>query len=276
MELSFWGVRGSLPSPGPDTVRYGGNTACVALRAADDHLLVFDAGSGIRLLGAQVDAAIRRIDVFVTHLHMDHIQGLGFFAPLFDPGIEVHLWGPRSATASFVTRMMRYLSAPLFPVHLWELPCKLEVRDVPFEEFRVGDVDVVADLVCHPGTTVGYRVSCGGRTVAYIPDHEPALCCHAMPGPVEWRSGEELSGGADILVHDAQYDDLDYAARVGWGHSTWEHTVAYAAAVGAKRLVPFHFDPTYSDDRIDALFLRSRPPRGLVVEPAREGLRIPL
>lgn len=273
--VEFWGVRGSLPTPGPDTVRYGGNTSCVAVRPRDDHLVVLDAGSGIRALSAAVGPEIVRVDVLLSHLHMDHIQGLGFFGPLFVPGLEVHVWGPRSAMQRFRDRIMRYLSAPLFPVHLWDLPCKLWLHDAPLDEFEVGDVRAAADLVCHPGSTVGYRLEVGGAVLAYLPDHEPLLATDDLAGPPEWRSGDAIARGADVLVHDAQYDAADYASRVGWGHSALEHTLAFGRAVGARRLVPFHFDPTYDDDRLDAL-LRDARVDGLDVVAAREGLRLPL
>lgn len=278
--VEFWGVRGSLPSPGPDTVRYGGNTSCVAVRVCEGHVVVLDAGSGIRALSMAVTDEVSRIDVLVSHLHMDHIQGLGFFAPLFSTGMEVHLWGPRSAQRPFRDRLTRYLSAPLFPVHLYDLPCKLWVHDVPFDTFEIGDVCAAADLVCHPGSTLGFRLELAGRTLAYLPDHEPALASPDIED-AEWRSGHALAVDADVLVHDAQFDSVDYSQRVGWGHSAWTDTLGFARAVGAHRLVPFHFDPTYDDARLDGLFgvdtasieqACSQPE----VIPAREGLALPL
>jgi phosphoribosyl 1,2-cyclic phosphodiesterase len=274
--IEFWGVRGSLPSPGADTVRYGGNTSCVAVRPSEDHLIVLDAGSGIRPLSTAVDASVQRVDILMTHLHMDHIQGLGFFGPLFDPGLEIHMWGPRSAMQPFQTRLMRYLSAPLFPVHLHDLPCKLWLHDTPLDTFEVGDVRAAAALVCHPGSTVGYRLRVGDAVVAYLPDHEPALGSPRVDDE-EWCSGHDLARDADVLVHDAQYDIADYEDRIGWGHSAWEHTLDFARAVGARRVVPFHFDPTYSDDRLDALF--AAPSYGSgdpEIIPAKEGLALPI
>lgn len=269
--LEFWGVRGSLPSPGPQTVRYGGNTSCAAVRTGADSLLVLDAGSGIRALSGSI-GDVERIDVLITHLHMDHIQGLGFFTPLFQPGQEVHLWGPRSAEHRFQDRLVRYLSAPLFPVHLYDLPCKLWLHDVPLDEFEVADVRAAADLVCHPSPTVGYRLEVAGTTVTYLPDHEPALAGGCNGHGDEWRSGHALAAGADLLVHDAQYDGADYCQRVGWGHSSWDHAVDFARATGARTLVPFHFDPTYEDARLDALFQAD----GIDVLPAQEGLALDL
>jgi phosphoribosyl 1,2-cyclic phosphodiesterase len=136
---TLWGIRGSLATPGPETVRYGGNTACLEVRGADGTLVVLDAGTGIRRLGAAVGPEVRRLDLLLTHLHMDHIQGLGFFAPLYRPGLEVHIWGPHSATLDLHGRLTRYLSPPLFPVRLRDLPCQLTLHDVPLTPFALGD-----------------------------------------------------------------------------------------------------------------------------------------
>jgi phosphoribosyl 1,2-cyclic phosphodiesterase len=276
--VEFFGVRGSLPTPGPDTIRYGGNTSCVAVWPRDDHLVVLDAGSGIRPLSAAVGSQVARVDILLSHLHMDHIQGLGFFGPLYCPGLEVHVWGPRSAVHVFRERITRYLSAPLFPVHLWDLPSKLWIHDTPLDVFEVGDVQVAAELVCHPGSTVGYRLEVGGAVLAYLPDHEPALATGALDGAAEWRSGNDLAAGADLLVHDAQYDSCDYELRVGWGHSSIAQSLAFGRAVGARRVVPFHFDPAYHDERLDDLLARetAQVAAGIDVVPAREGLTLSL
>jgi phosphoribosyl 1,2-cyclic phosphodiesterase len=272
--LTFWGVRGSLPSPGPETVRYGGNTSCVAIQASPEHLLVIDAGSGIRRLSHYVAGTVERIDILLSHLHMDHIQGLGFFAPLYTGDVEIHIWGPRSAHASLGARLTRYLSPPLFPVHLRRLPSTVTVHDVPLGPFRLRDVHVDAALICHPGCTVGYRVVTGDETVAYLSDHEPALAWPERREP-EWISGLQLARGADVLVHDCQYDLADYADHVGWGHSAWEHMIEFAHRAGVERLVPFHYDPSYDDDRLDAIFDAGDdlfgPGR---VVPAREGMSL--
>ena len=175
MRLTLWGTRGSVAAAGPETVRYGGNTSCVEVRAADGSTLVLDAGTGMRRLGAALRGQARRVDVLLTHLHMDHIQGLGFFAPFFEQDREVHLWGPPSTTQALRERLTRYLSPPLFPVRLRELPCRLVLHDVPLEAFEIGPFHVTAALVCHPGPTVGYRIAADGATLAYLPDHEPAL-----------------------------------------------------------------------------------------------------
>ncbi|MGH7789494.1 MAG: MBL fold metallo-hydrolase [Candidatus Binatia bacterium] len=273
MRVTIWGTRGSLASPGPETARYGGNTSCVEVRDDDSrHVLILDAGTGIRRLGASFPP-VHRVDVLLTHLHMDHIQGLGFFAPLYDAAMQVHLWGPASPALALQTRLSRYLSPPLFPVHLRDLACRLELHDVPSGEFAIGPFRVTAALICHPGPTVGYRVSCAGATMTYLSDHEPALGVASFPDAAEWTSGYALAADADLLIHDGQYGADEYDTHVGWGHSSIEDAVRFAALAGAKRLVTFHHDPAHTDDDLERLHRRAiaalQPP--FPVEPAAEG-----
>ena len=273
MRVRLWGTRGSLAAPGPDTARYGGNTSCVQVTGSDGTELILDAGSGVRLLGAALHPSVRRLDVLITHLHMDHILGLGFFGPLRRPGLEVHLWGPASATLGLGARLTRYLSPPLFPVRLRDLEAKIDLHEVPCGDFTIGEFRVSAALVCHPDPTVGYRVSSRAGTVAYLPDHEPALGARPFPIGAEWTSGHAIARGADILIHDTQYTAEEYAARVGWGHSSVPHTFAFAALAGVRKLVPFHHDPSHADRDLDAIYAEAtatlHPP--FAVEPAREG-----
>jgi phosphoribosyl 1,2-cyclic phosphodiesterase len=273
MRLTFWGTRGSQATPGHDTVRYGGNTSCVGVDVAGDSIVVLDAGTGIRPLGKALPSAVRRVDVLLTHLHMDHIQGLGFFDCLYRPDFEVHLWGPGSATAGLRQRLSKYMSPPLFPVRLHELPCALHIHDVHEVDLDVPGCTVRAALVCHPGPTVGYRLESAAGTVAYVPDHEPMLACSRFADSPEWCSGLDLVKGVDVLVHDAQYNDVEYDARVGWGHSTLEHALAVARLADVKRMMPFHHDPAHDDEMLDDFFAvagRSTDDPFDVV-PAREG-----
>lgn len=253
IQVTLWGTRGSLASPGAETARYGGNTACVEVRGADDAVLVLDAGTGIRRLGAALPASLRRVDLLLTHLHMDHIQGLGFFAPLHNPTVEVHVWGPASTTMSLRTRLMRYLSPPLFPVHLRDLPCNLVLHEVPCGDFTIGDFQISSALVCHPGPTVGYRIATARAVLAYLPDHEPALGAPNFPQNAGWTSGHAVAAGVDLLIHDAQYNNDEYADHIGWGHSSVQHALAFAALAGVKHLVPFHHDPAHTDEYLDRL-----------------------
>src|SRR5919202_5218442 len=150
MQVTLWGTRGSLPAPGPETARYGGNTSCVQVVGSDGTVLVLDAGSGIRRLGMALPRSLKRVDLLLTHLHMDHIQGLGFFRPIRTYGVEVHIWGPASTTQSLRRRLNRYLSPPLFPVHLRELECDLTLHEVPSGEIRIGEFKIFSELICHP------------------------------------------------------------------------------------------------------------------------------
>ena len=235
MKVTLWGTRGSQATPGNETVRYGGNTSCVEVRATPDTAVVLDAGTGIRRLGLALNADVVRVDVLLTHLHMDHIQGLGFFDVLHRPGFEVHIWGPGSATADLRHRLTRYLSPPLFPIGLNDLACDLHVHDINEGAFEIPGVDMRTALVCHPGPTVGYRLEDEKGALAYLPDHEPALAS----APVRQRTGMVLRnrpGGrgrrADPrrAVHRRGVRDT----RVGWGHSTIGHALAFAELARAS------------------------------------------
>jgi phosphoribosyl 1,2-cyclic phosphodiesterase len=253
-------------------VRYGGNTSCVEVTADPGHLVVLDAGTGLRRLGDAMPEGVERIDILLTHLHLDHIQGLGFFPALYDAELDLHIWGPASTTFDLRSRLGRYMSPPLFPVRLRDLSARLALHDVPRDgAFEIPGFRVETRQVSHPGSTVGFRLTdAAGRTVAYLPDHEPALGVDAFPREREWTSGYDLAAGADLLLHDAQYTDDEYASRVGWGHSALSHTLAFAELCGVVQLMPFHYDPSHSDDFLDALF------DGLPVLPAREGMELEL
>ncbi len=258
MRATVWGCRGSLATPGPETVVYGGNTSCLSLELSDGTPVVLDAGTGILRLGAELaKAASRPIHLLLTHLHFDHIEGLGMFAPLWMADREIHFWGPPSPVAGLSERIARYFSPPLFPIQLSEVPAQLVFHDLP-EQFRVGSSEVLALPVSHRGPTVGYRVTDGGDTLAYLPDHEPYLGYE--PGEVEpdWLSGYGLAERAGTLVHDAQYFEDDYPDRRGFGHSSVAHAVAFARACEAERLVLFHHDPTHSDADLERKGARAR------------------
>ena len=250
MKATLWGTRGSLARSGPETLRYGGDTSSVEVRAQDNSLIVIDAGSGILRLGENIGDPPSRIDLLLSHLHMDHIQGLGFFTPLYTPEIEVHIWGPVSATQDLRARLTRYLSPPLFPVRLRDL-AGVEIHDLPPGILELGAITVTAEIVTHPGHTLGFRLQDETGVLTYISDHEPALGVTDFPASAEWTSGSALAAGADLLIHDAQYTDEEYGERVGWGHSTFKHAVAFAELVGAKKMVTFHHDPSHSDDFLD-------------------------
>jgi phosphoribosyl 1,2-cyclic phosphodiesterase len=277
MNIVFWGTRGSIAAPGPETVHYGGNTVCVEVRTAPDHVVVLDAGTGIRRLGAALSPDIRRIDLLLTHLHMDHIVGLGFFAALYQPQREVHIWGPASTTQDLAARLTRYLSPPLFPVRVRDLDCQLRLHDAPLGTFDIPNLVVHSALVSHPGPTVGYRLEHAEGVMTYLTDHEPALGVRDFPAAPEWTSGFDLSHRADVLVHDAMLADDEYEHHQGWGHSSISQAVAFATLAEVRHLVTFHHDPAYDDATMDRLYAGARAadlPFELTV--AYEGLELEL
>jgi phosphoribosyl 1,2-cyclic phosphodiesterase len=279
MRLMIWGCRGSVPTPGPDTVRYGGNTSCVEVCPDDETSLVFDAGTGIRDLGFQLmERGTRRIQLFLTHLHLDHIEGLRFFAPMWNDRVTLDIWGPPSPVLSLQERIARSFSPPLFPIDLRAVPAKVTFHDVPRRRWTIEGITLRARLVMHPGPTVGFRIEADGASVAYMPDHEPAFTGIA-DRPIEWISGSSIADGVDLLLHDAQYFEDEYVERVGWGHSSVADTAAFARAVGVRSLMLFHHEPRHSDDSLERLEDRARSlfgRNGNQATLAREGMVVEL
>ena len=253
MRFRVWGCRGSLAAPGRDTLRYGGNTSCVEVRLDDGTLLVLDAGTGIRPLGVSLGEDVpETIHVFLSHLHLDHLQGLAFFAPLWRDDVDLHIWGPPSPTRTLERRVARYLSPPLFPVPLQEIPSAPAFHDAR-GNLGIGEALITARPVSHQGPTVGYRIEEGGRSLAYIPDHEPALGIPLAQAEPAWISGHFVAHGVDVLLHDAQYSDEEYPRHIGWGHSSISDVVTFASIAEVEQLVLFHHDPYNSDEDLDRL-----------------------
>ena len=258
LRLKIWGCRGSIATPSSETTKYGGNTSCVEVVLDGETTLVLDAGTGIRKLGLDLARrGTRHVHLFLTHLHLDHLEGLRFFAPLWDPQVTVDVWGPRSPVLNLRDRILRSFSPPLFPLDLRDLPAHVSFHDLPAEPGEFAGVTVASDRVLHPGPTLGYRLEREGSTVAYLPDHEPVLA--GIDGvPRDWLSAGALARDADVLIHDAQYGDDEYGARIGWGHSSVSDAVSYCNAVGADRLVLFHHEPEHSDGALEKLEERAR------------------
>ncbi|HET6713071.1 MAG TPA: MBL fold metallo-hydrolase [Actinomycetota bacterium] len=270
MQVRIWGCRGSIAAPGPETIRYGGNTSCVEVRGDHGEVIVLDAGTGARPLGESLmgDAdPTRRVDLLLTHLHVDHLEGLGMFAPIWSPEMELHIWGPPSPIASLDERIATYFSPPLFPVHLTEVPARVSFHDAPREPWTIGSIEVSAQPILHPGATVGYRLESDGRTLAYVTDHEPALGTDLDAAGTSWISGYALAHRADLLIHDCQYTVEEYAAHVGWGHPSVAHVAAFARRAEVDRLMMFHHHPDHDDDQLDAM--RGEVLSGWPVEPDR-------
>lgn len=253
MRVKVWGARGSIPAPGPETMRYGGNTSCVQLTLLDGTILVLDGGTGIRSLGLSLAPSQRPLNILLTHLHLDHIQGLMFFAPMFRPESKIVIWGPAAREAPLEDRIARYISAPLAPVEVRELPCQPSFREAEATEWRIGSASIRAASVTHRGPTLGYRVEADGSSVCYIPDHEPGLGAPLTDLDEEWISGLDLARGASLLLHDCQYTDEEYPTHIGWGHSPLSDALVFAHRAQATRVLLFHHDPLHSDDFLDTL-----------------------
>jgi phosphoribosyl 1,2-cyclic phosphodiesterase len=251
LPVELLGVRGSVPVPGPGTIRYGGNTSCIRMTASDGTTLILDAGTGIRDL--EVAPEDGEIHILLTHLHLDHIQGLLFFKPFFDPDAEVVVWGPPPEDPPLRDMLARYLSTPLSPIEIRELPARVSFRTVPLDGFRIGSATLEAARVLHRGVTLGYRVSDGGDSVCYLPDHEPALGRALDEADEEWVSGLRLARGASLLIHDGQFADQEYQDRIGWGHSRVRDALLFAQRAEAQQVLLFHHDPAHDDEYLDDL-----------------------
>ncbi len=250
MKIKFLGVRGSIPVTDPEMEVYGGNTSCVDVWE-DGWQLVLDGGSGIQKFRLVNPIEQKRIDILLTHLHFDHIQGLGFFRFLFDPSMEIHIWGPLSSAVSLRSRLSRYLSPPLFPVLIRDLPCKLSLHETENSTFNIGPFTIQSNYVIHPGPTVGYRIRGKNAVFTYIPDHEPAVGSFIKNR--KWLSGYDLASGADLLYHDAQYTSSEYPGRYGWGHSSVEDAGLFASIAEVKHLLFAHHDPSRTDTQLTEL-----------------------
>ena len=258
LSVRFWGTRGSIPSPGPTTVRYGGNTPCVELRTDEGWLVILDAGTGIRELGRSLldraDGKPIAGDIFLTHAHWDHIQGIPFFAPVFRKGNHFTIWGSKSLQTSIDRVVRDQMSPVVFPVSFEELQARIDFQDL-VEEKRAGrGYEVAAMAVRHPGGALGYRFTDGnqkGGGFVYVSDNElnPRATYDDHTG---WRERfVEFVRGAAVLVHDTMYTAQEYDAYVGWGHSTYEDAVALALDARVDRLVLFHHRPERTDDEVD-------------------------
>jgi phosphoribosyl 1,2-cyclic phosphodiesterase len=284
--VTFWGARGSIPTPGAYTARYGGNTSCVAVEA-DGQLVILDAGTGIRGLGLTLverqNGSIHA-EILLSHTHWDHIQGLPYFKPFFAPGNAVRIWGSKQGSKSLDEILHLQMDPAVFPIPLTAVSAALTVKEVrPGGEFTVGPFRAQSMQLRHPGTTLAYRLVpvAGGRSMAYVTDNELG------PGgsydtPPNWRRElVKFLSGVDLLIHDAMYTPAELDSHRGWGHSSYEESVELAADAGAKRLVLFHHEPEHDDDALDALQAaaqRSAKGRGAPVEviAAQEGMQLSL
>lgn len=265
LSLRFWGTRGSIPSPGPSTVRYGGNTPCIEVRTGAGRLVIVDAGTGIRELGRslmeRMPGGVVEGDIFLTHAHWDHIQGIPFFAPLFQKGNRFTIWGLESLAMDIERVLCDQMSPVVFPVTFRELDAHIEFRQFGCETTECDGYQVSAMPVRHPGGALGYRFTSGegaGRALVYVSDNElnPKAHYDDVPG---WRERfVAFVRGAQVLVHDSMYTTSEYDGFVGWGHSTYADAVEIAMEAAVERLVLFHHRPERSDDEIDHCLERCR------------------
>ena len=296
-QMKFWGVRGSVPSPGPATVRYGGNTACVSVRAHGE-IIILDAGTGLRPLGRELIKEFKdqplNLTLLLSHTHWDHIQGLPFFSPIYLPHCRMRILGFEGARRGLVNVLSGQMESPYFPVPFGELPGNIEVEELKDLEFQVGAVRVRAWFANHPGICVGYRLFTTEGSLAYFPDNE-THCRYESDGQVratrkdaslEYARAQEekmleFIRGADVLILDAQYDRLEHDNHIGWGHGCVDDVVAVALRAGVKRLFFFHHDPDHDDAKIDSMLAHARKlvteqKSTLIVDAAQEGVLVEL
>jgi phosphoribosyl 1,2-cyclic phosphodiesterase len=265
--LKFWGVRGSIPTPGAGTVRVGGNTSCVELRAGGEHLIL-DAGSGIRPLGLALAAEKRELNLtlLLTHTHWDHIQGFPFFVPAYQPRNHVRILGYEGALHDLQTTLAGQMENPYFPVTLAQMPGNLVIEELKSMTFELGPLKLRACRTKHPGVTMGYRIETDAGAICYVPDHESA------PGESAGAVGDLITG-ADVVMLDSQYTAEEYGAKRGWGHGCLDDVVRVAREAAVKRLFLFHHDPSHDDVFIEKMLARARSLAGpeMQVDTAREG-----
>jgi phosphoribosyl 1,2-cyclic phosphodiesterase len=270
-------VRGSIATPGANTVRYGGNTTCIEVRSGAD-IIILDAGTGLRKLGQSLLAEFKKkplnLTLLLSHTHWDHIQGLPFFAPIYESRCRLRILGSEGARNNLVAAITGQMESTYFPVPFSQLPSNIEIEELKDFNFDIGDVLVRAQRANHPGVCVGYRLVSPDGIVAFFPDTEPRA-------DGADRDMVDFVNGADVLILDSQYDRAEYKKHIGWGHGCVDDSVALALQAGVKHLYLFHHDPDHDDKRIDALVKHARQivakKKGkLKVDAAREGLTIQL
>lgn len=275
--VTFWGVRGSIPTPGAGTVRYGGNTSCVEVRVGRQ-IIILDAGTGLRPLGRELLAESGghplNLTLLLTHTHWDHIQGLPFFGPIYNSRCRLKIWGCEGARKGLTGILTGQMESTYFPVSFGTLPSNIEIHELKKFDFKIGSIRVKAMRANHPGVCVGYKLFTPHGTIAYFPDNESRV-----GGPD--RGMIEFLRDTDVLILDSQYDSTEYKQHAGWGHGCVDDSVELALRANVKRLCLFHHEPDHSDKQMDALLnharkLVTKQKAKLRVDAAREGMVIEL
>jgi len=257
MQVRYWGTRGSIATPGPSTLRYGGNTSCVEIRSDSGALILLDCGTGAHALGQSLHGQPCSGHILISHTHWDHIQGLPFFAPLFVPGNVWHIYGPRGIGQSMREVLAKQMEYDYFPVALNAFAAEIHYHDVVEGGFSIDDVWIETQYLNHPALTVGYRIEADGATAVYASDHEPNNADAGRGCCEDFEGGDvdhvDFLRDADLVIHDAQYTADEYPAKVGWGHSTIEYVVDVAIAANVRHVALFHHDPARNDDAVEKL-----------------------
>ncbi|MEP7207085.1 MAG: response regulator [Casimicrobiaceae bacterium] len=271
MQVRFWGTRGSIATPGPDTLRFGGNTSCVEVTTSGGGCFIFDCGTGARALGAALMAHAPRpvsATILLSHTHWDHIQGFPFFVPLFVPGNVITVCGPEGSGRSLREVLSGQMEFTYFPVDIGQLPASITFQELGEGTHEIGGARIVAQYLHHPAMTLGYRIEADGAAVVYLCDHEPfsESLWHENPAPDATasiahegdRRHARFMAGAGLVIHDAQYTPEEYPSKKNWGHSTYEYAVELAATAGVRQLALTHHDPAHDDAFIDGLEKRAQ------------------
>jgi phosphoribosyl 1,2-cyclic phosphodiesterase/CheY-like chemotaxis protein len=295
--LKFWGVRGSIPTPGPTTAFFGGNTTCVEVQA-DGEIIVLDAGTGIRGLGLELISELKgepmNLTVLITHTHWDHIQGFPFFVPAYNPKNQIRILGYEGARKGLESTLSNQMESPYFPISMQQMPGNISIQELKDLKFSVGRVNVQAQFMNHPGVCVGYRVTTSAGTIVFIPDNEPFTRMKSTSTGSSEKDAAALEYAkqqdqklvdfirdADVLIMDSQYDAMEYPRHVGWGHTCVDDSVAIALSAGVKRLFLFHHDPGHDDTHVSHMVawgrkIVARQGEKMTVEAAREGIEVVL